>query len=35
MSYGYGGSKKMTKKKPIKKKTKIVMTKKKTKKRMA
>jgi len=35
MAYGYGSSKKMTKKKPIKKKTKIVMTKKKTKKRMA
>tara|TARA_R110000803_G_scaffold34488_5_gene75261 strand:- start:6282 stop:6389 length:108 start_codon:yes stop_codon:yes gene_type:complete len=35
MNYGYGSNKKMTKKKPMKKKTKIVMTKKKTKKRMA
>jgi len=35
MAYNYGNSKKMTKKKPMKKKTKIVMTKKKTKKRMA
>jgi GTP-binding protein EngB required for normal cell division len=33
--YGYGKMSKKTNKKPMKKKTKIVMTKKKTKKRMA